>query len=47
MSVGDYVCSNIVHTMIGKVVRLVNNDNAIVAMSDREILVDLKFWHKV
>lgn len=46
MSVGDCVCSNIVHTMIGKIIRLLKNDNAIVVISNREILVDLKFWHK-
>lgn len=45
--VGDYVCSNIVHTMIGKIIRLVNNDSAIVIMGNREILVDLNYWHKV
>lgn len=47
MSVGDCVCSNIVHTMIGKIVGLVNNDNAIVTINNREILVDLNYWHKV
>lgn len=47
MSVGDSVCSNIIHTMIGKVIRLVNNDNAIVTIDNREILVDLNYWHKV
>ena len=46
MNIGDCVCSNIVPTMIGKIVRLLNNNNAIVVIGNREILVDLKFWHK-
>lgn len=46
MSVGDCVCSNIVHTMIGKIVRLLNDNNAIVKVSNKEILVDLNYWHK-
>ena len=46
MDVGDCVCSNIVHTMIGKIIRLVNNNNAIVAIGNREIFVDLNYWHK-
>jgi hypothetical protein len=36
MGIGDCVCSNIIHTMIGKIVRLLNNDNAIVAIGNRE-----------
>ena len=47
MSIGDCVCSNIVHNMIGKIVKLLNNNNAIVVISNREILVDLDYWHKV
>lgn len=47
MNVGDCVCSNISHTMIGKIIKLLNGNNAIVKVSNKEILVDLDYWHKV
>ena len=47
MSIGDCVCSNIVHTMIGKIGKLLNSNNAIVVIGNKEILVDLNYWHKV
>lgn len=47
MNIGDCVCSNIAHTMIGKIIKLLNGNNAIVEVSNKEILVDLNYWHKV
>ena len=47
MNVGNCVCSNVTHTMIGKIVALLNDNNAIVKVSNKEILVDLNYWHKV
>ncbi len=47
MNIGDCVCSNISHTMIGKIIKLLNSNNAIVEVSNKEILVDLRYWHKV
>ena len=47
MSIGDCVCSNVVRTMIGKIVLLLYGNNAIVEVNNKEIFVDLNFWHKV
>ena len=47
MKIGDCVCSNVSNTMIGKIIKLLDNNNVIAEVSNKEILVDLRFWHKV
>ena len=47
MNIGDCVCSNVVPTMIGTIIKLLDADNAIVKVNNSEILVDLNYWHKV
>ena len=47
MNIGDCVCSNVSPTMIGKIIKLLNSNDAIVEVSNKEVLVDLSFWHKV
>ena len=47
INIGDCVQSNIVPTMIGKIVKIVNENVAIVMIKNREIIIDLDCWHKV
>ena len=47
MKTGDCVCSNISPTMIGEIVKVLNNNDAIVKVSNTEILADLRYWHQV
>lgn len=47
MKTGDCVCSNISPTMIGKIVKVLNSNDAIVEVGNNEILADLRYWHKV
>lgn len=47
MNVGDCVQSNIVPTMIGKIVKIINENVAIVMIKNREIIISLDCWHKV
>lgn len=47
MHIGDCVCSNVSPTMIGKIVKVLNSNDAIVEVSNTEIVADLRYWHKV
>lgn len=47
MKIGDSVYSIVARNMVGKIVRLLDNNNAIVMVDDKEILVDLNYWHKL
>ena len=43
---GDCVASNITN-MIGHIVKLLNDNDAVVSVDDKEIIVNLNYWHKV
>lgn len=47
MNIGDSVYSIVARTMVGKIARLLNNNDAIVMIDDKEILVDLNYWHTI
>ena len=47
MNIGDCVRSNIVNIMIGEIVKLLDDNHAIVLMKNKEVYIDLNYWHKV
>ncbi len=47
MNVGDSVYNIAAHNMIGKIVRLLDNNHAIILIYNKEIPVSLDHWKKV